>query len=440
MVVLLVGHRCAAILLLAGLLLCIFTPAAEALFSRVPMRQRQRGVAEEARHFGSLAFVHARLRDGKGGVEGAIHLDHRRRHKGKRYDVGLKSKDGPTSLYVGEVAVGSPPEIFSFVLDTGSTNFWVSGLGCGGRVCKSHKRFNTSSSSSFEWVTPASNFDVTFGTGHITGRFGYDDVTFGSGLSVPHQLVGVAQTEDQEVFDTPAFSGIVGLAYPELADSVDSPPVFDSIANSGVLDRRVFAFWMKGGRSEFHLGGMDESCFTGDLDYFDVVKKYYWEIPLIGIKVGDDPVTDCDSASPCVAVVDSGTTFLSAPSSIARNLIQDLEATCINHDNLLPITYILRDSSGSAKEFTLDPKDYMEATSDGSICKPQIMPMDVQVPEGDLFILGDTFMKKFYTVFDRSKDAVGIARAAPSCGSGEKKLLKKVQRKLRRRTLENIER
>ena len=36
-----------------------------------------------------------------------------------------------------------------------------------------------------------------------------------------------------------------------------------------------------------------------------------------------------------------------------------------------------------------------------SFCAPAFMALDVPAPRGPIFVLGDTFMRKYYTVFDR---------------------------------------
>lgn len=47
-----------------------------------------------------------------------------------------------------------------------------------------------------------------------------------------------------------------------------------------------------------------------------------------------------------------------------------------------------------------------------SVCSTSIVPLDIeQNGQSDLFIVGDSFMQIYYSIFDRDNDRVGLAKA-----------------------------
>jgi hypothetical protein len=57
----------------------------------------------------------------------------------------------------------------------------------------------------------------------------------------------------------------------------------------------------------------------------------------------------------------------------------------------------------------LRPEDYVDKSEDG--CSVALMTLDIPPPKGPLFIFGDPFLRKFYTVYDREGLRVGFALA-----------------------------
>ncbi len=105
------------------------------------------------------------------------------------------------------------------------------------------------------------------------------------------------------------------------------------------------------------------------------------------------------SGGKCKAVFDTGTSLLTGPTDIMTEVfsILDVNPMCDDYANLPTITYVFE----GEEHFTLYPEDYIMKTESTNICKPAMMPLDVDPPRGPMFVLGDVFTRAFYTIFDR---------------------------------------
>eukprot|EP00927_Polykrikos_kofoidii_P085727 TRINITY_DN939_c0_g1_i1.p1 TRINITY_DN939_c0_g1~~TRINITY_DN939_c0_g1_i1.p1 ORF type:complete len:718 (-),score=147.14 TRINITY_DN939_c0_g1_i1:37-2190(-) len=343
------------------------------------------------------------------------------------------------------------------VYDTGSTNMWIASDLCtrGGCVKPGRHRFNHSESITFAFPKKADEISVTFGTGMLQGPLGVDDLRVGPVAS--RQTFAMMQQQSGEIWDEIPIEGIVGLAFPSLATR-DAPPFFDSVIAQKVLEHNEFAFYLSRNNEASNAlmwGGVDKTFYHGKIEYFPVVEAHYWALELVSFKIGNTQYfgagrervlpsvnrTTVNGAPALllqsnasterisgitqrpkthVAILDSGTTFLAFPSSIWRevsNRIKAKRCSRITSESHPPLMFTLRNVRGDLRGFSLKNSQYM--TEDKGRCTPCIMLLDVPKEHGPGLVLGDTFLREYFSVYDRgdglnASARVGLARAAPT--------------------------
>ncbi|CAJ0949642.1 unnamed protein product [Ranitomeya imitator] len=241
--------------------------------------------------------------------------------------------------YFGQISIGSPPQVFTVIFDTGSSNLWVPSVYCTSKACLEHSRFKPSQSSTYK--TDGQPFFIQYGTGNLTGVLGVDQVTV-QGITVQSQMFAESVSEPGSTFQDANFDGILGLAYPSLAVD-DCTPVFDNMIVQNLVAQPVFGVYMsrdsnspEGG--ELVLGGYDTSRFSGQLNWVPVTVQGYWQIQVdrksvvsIDEKMGAPRIlvggetTFCTQG--CQAIVDTGTSMITGPSSDILLLQQYIGAT-----------------------------------------------------------------------------------------------------------------
>ncbi|NXL83518.1 CATE protein, partial [Alectura lathami] len=319
--------------------------------------------------------------------------------------------------YFGQISIGTPPQNFTVIFDTGSSNLWVPSVYCVSKACNEHTRFQPSRSSTYQPVgTP---FSIQYGTGSLTGVIGSDQVTV-EGMTVSNQEFAESVSEPGKAFQDAEFDGILGLAYPSLAvDGVT--PVFDNMMAQNLVELPIFSVYMSANPDsslggELLFGGFDPSRFMGTLNWVPVTQQGYWQIQLDNVQVGGT-VAFC--ADGCQAIVDTGTSLLTGPTKDIKELQKYIGAMpmdgeyvveCSNLNAMPVVTFTI-----NGLPYTLSAQAYtlMESSDGMDFCISGFQGMDIAPPAGPLWILGDVFIRQYYSVFDRGNNRVGLAPAAP---------------------------
>lgn len=317
-----------------------------------------------------------------------------------------------TILDFSTVAIGTPPQEFKVILDTGSSNLWVPSSECSSIACYLHTKYSHDDSSTYK--KNGSSFEIQYGSGSLSGYVSQDTFQFGD-LKVKDQLFAEATSEPGLAFAFGRFDGIWGLGYDTI--SVNKiPPPFYKMVEQGSLDEPVFAFYLSntetgGEESEVTFGGVDKKHYTGEMTKIPLRRKAYWEVDLDAITFGDTTAEIEDTG----VILDTGTSLIGLPSTMAELLNKEIGAKkgfngqysieCDKRDSLPDLTFTL-----TGHNFTIGPHDYILEVQ-GS-CISSFMGMDIPEPAGPLAILGDSFLRKWYSVYDLGNNAVGLAKAA----------------------------
>lgn len=195
--------------------------------------------------------------------------------QGKEESVSIK--DYSNAQYYGIVELGTPPQSFTVVFDTGSSNLWVPQVGCkncgywwsGGK----HK-FDHEKSSSYK--ADGADFHIQYGSGDVKGIFSVDDVTLAQDIVISGQKF--AEVSDAGGlglgYTMGKFDGILGLGFEGLSLG-GAETVFKNAIDQGLVKEPVFAFALgDNADGELTFGGIGKLvlvqcslflfCFHGD--------------------------------------------------------------------------------------------------------------------------------------------------------------------------------
>jgi len=307
--------------------------------------------------------------------------------------------------YYGPISVGTPPQKFQVIYDTGSSNLWVPSTSC--KNCGKHAEYDSTKSSTYQ--KNGTKFYIQYGSGPVSGFESKDSVEVGS-VTVPNYIFAEIQDVSGlgQLFATGPFDGICGLAFQTISVN-QVPPVFVSMANEKLIPEPVFAFYLTstdGAAGELDFGGADANHYSGTLQYVPVTKQDYWRVALKGINIGGKQIRTWSSDG----IIDSGTSFIVGTALGVSNFAAEMGAKYSNYYGLYMMTSCNQTTPSAEIQFNgftaeLTPQDMKFEVETGKCA------LALQQGGGTLWIFGDPIMRKYYTVFDYGKKSIGFALA-----------------------------
>ncbi|CAF4679022.1 unnamed protein product [Rotaria sp. Silwood1] len=319
------------------------------------------------------------------------------------------------TYFVGRISIGTPAQLFIIDFDTGSSDLWVASTQCS-LNCDKFNKYDAKSSSTY--IANGKNFSIEYGDGSSAAGFFSIDTVIVNGIRVDNQIFA----ECTSIIGMNDFQsdGILGLAYPGLTLGTEIP-FFYNMWYRGLISKPLFSFYLNPDTSsldggELIFGDVDSSKYIDPITYVPVVIPRYWEFRMDGIYVNTTAIN-----TSLYAIIDTTSTFIIGPAAsidvlnialggIYDSLVGMYKVDCkIRSLSSFPnVTFII-----GGQAFTLTPLQYILIFTDEDnsyVCYTVFVPSNVNDSHGNLiWILGNFFLYRFYSIFDIKSNRVGLA-------------------------------
>lgn len=345
--------------------------------------------------------------------------------------------DLSNAQYYGTISVGTPPKSFQVIFDTGSSDLWIPAASCTEQStnCENKVKYDHDQSSSYQAIDPSSGvdsmFNIEYGSGPVNGMYVEDSIQLATDLEVSNQIFAeVFNTEGLgEGYGQGNFDGILGMGFRALTVG-NVATVFENVVSQNEASNGQFAFYLGDeADGELTLGGYDEDRISGDINWVELASASYWVVGVEDAEFGDTNLNEISGTrNEAVGIIDTGTSLIYGPSHIVEGIMDDIGGQFFPMIGLFIIDCNAEmpdlDFTIGGQVYTI-PGSELVLVLDEGLCASTLGMMDLGVEgaiandasetEGvmqvdtDVWLLGDTFMRQYYFIFDYENERVGVA-------------------------------
>lgn len=211
-------------------------------------------------------------------------------------------------------------------------------------------------------------------------------------------------------------TGILGLGFDTISVNRIIPPFYNLLSQTK-MNEQLFAVWLGKGSAAggaLTIGWVDRNRYSGDLIYSPVVRKGYWEVELEGFTLdGADIGVKSNRAA-----IDTGTSLIAVNQDEAKLINEKLGATSNGNGQYIFDCKKLKSLPNmafrfSGKDLVLTSDQYVLVVPSplGTQCVSGFMGIDFPPQMRNLWVVGDVFLRAYYTVYDLGNNRVGFGKS-----------------------------
>ncbi|KAK9374905.1 aspartic peptidase domain-containing protein [Lipomyces chichibuensis] len=367
---------------------------------------------------------------------------HRHRHRLAKRATGVSNTvqeilDNYDYLYYANVSVGTPGQNLRLQIDTGSSDIWVqSGENSfcqeSSNPCNETGIFEPQDSSTFSRISD--NFYIAYGDGsYAKGDYAYDTFDIG-GAAVKNLTIAVAT-------DANTTEGIMGIGYPtneaivsSYGSSYQYKNLPDLLVEQRFIRSRAYSLWLndlEASTGSILFGGVDRAKYSGNLVELPIdlytgesqPSEFFVTLDGVGYTNTDGSRNEMVSNMGEPVLLDCGTSFNYLPNGALRAIANAVSATynarlgyyvqsCTITSVNASIDFYF---GGVTIKVPLNEILYPAVTSSGrqlTFTNGQPVCLLTVASNSDLgvSILGDTFLRSAYVVYDLDNNVISLAQ------------------------------
>ncbi|KAF8192633.1 aspartic peptidase domain-containing protein [Mycena galopus ATCC 62051] len=258
-------------------------------------------------------------------------------------------------------------------------------------------------------VHKTGTFQIECGDGsEVKGSVVTDTVSV-AGVKATAQYFSPATTISGD-FSGSGVDGILGMAYPALSQ-LGHNPFFNTAAGDKTVKANRFGFYLAQSGSELYLGGTDTGKYSGSIETHAVNRSTgFWQLTNARAKVSSTV-----AVSGFQTIIDSGTTIMYGPPAAVAAVYARVPGSAVfdsqNGYYSFPCATPPQIAfNWGGKDWTISAADInLGLTAEGSTqCVGALAGQDIGLGT-NVWLLGDSYLKNVYSVFDFGSNTVGFA-------------------------------